>query len=92
LAAFGLVLDDQSKIDKEAAQSVNVWASHYDTFRLFSALRTQWQVGISGLVGLNYSVIDRVAQWCQVEVDSARFADLRTMESAVLDLQSERCQ
>jgi len=79
LAAAGLTEDD---LDIGA----DIWPENLQAYELFSALRTQWRVGMAGATGLDYSAVPTVlrlqgvprADWPQL------FEDLRVMESAAL--------
>lgn len=63
-----------------------VWPENWQSFRLFSVLQTQWNIGFAGRTGLRYEslypLLDRIAkddEW------DALFADIRIMEIAVLN-------
>lgn len=79
LAAAGLTEDD---LDIGA----DIWPENLQAYELFSALRTQWRVGMAGATGLDYNAVPTVlrlqgvprADWPQL------FEDLRVMESAAL--------
>lgn len=79
LAAAGLTEDD---LDSGA----EIWPENLQAYEAFSALRTQWRVGMAGATGLDYNVVPAVlrlqgvprADWSQL------FEDLRVMESAAL--------
>lgn len=79
LAVAGLTEED---FDSGA----EIWPENLPAYEAFSALRTQWRVGMSGATGLDYSVVPVVlrlqgvprADWPQL------FEDLRVMESAAL--------
>lgn len=49
-------------------------------------MRTQWRVGMSGPVGLDYNVLFRVLDRLNLSYDDydEMFADVRAMESAAL--------
>ncbi|WP_292041438.1 DUF1799 domain-containing protein [Massilia sp. UBA6681] len=79
LAAAGLTEDD---LDIGA----DIWPENLQAYELFSALRTQWRVGMAGATGLDYNAVPTVlrlqgvprADWSQL------FEDIRVMESAAL--------
>jgi len=52
LAAFGLKLEEQPP---EAHQ--DIWPDNLAAFDVFYRLRTQWNVGMSGAVGLRYEAL-----------------------------------
>lgn len=50
-------------------------------------MRTQWRVGMSGLIGLDYNVLFRVLDRLALAPEDydEMFADIRAMESAALE-------
>ena len=78
---------------KLAASAVeDVWAQNWQAFVIFAGLGTQWRVGMSGATGLDYTAV-----WATLNalVPSAKrrnkvFGQIRIMESAALELMSER--
>lgn len=74
------------------ASVVEVWPQNWRAFLVFAGLGTQWRVGMNGATGLDYSAV-----WATLNalVKSAQkrkkiFAQIRVMESAALELMSER--
>ena len=62
------------------------------SYEVFSAMRTQWHVGMAGATGLRYDAFSRFCRICGVQM-SARdrvFADLQIMERAVLSMWAEK--
>lgn len=59
---------------------------------LFMALGTQWQRhAMTGLrIGLDYAAIPPAAGMMNIDMTPRRFADLRAMEAAALDVFAER--
>lgn len=53
---------------------------------VFNVMSTQWNVGASGPVGLNYGSLSEVWRRCKVPVTDrdAVFQDLRVMEQSAL--------
>jgi len=85
LAAWGLTLEDVATV-------VEIWDENAPVFRLFQSLRTQWNVGMSGPVSLNYLVayhkMDRMG--LTDEAYAAMEADLQVMETtAILVMRSK---
>lgn len=84
MAAAGLTEED-------FAQGVEVWPENLQAFQVFSALGTQWRIGMGGATGLDYNAVPTVlrlqgvprAEWPQL------FEDLRVMESAALQAMRE---
>ena len=68
---------------------VEVWEENWRPVVLLGKMLTQWRVGMSSLVGLDYAalypLLDRVAQ-SREEWDEL-FDDVRAMEHAILDSQ-----
>ena len=68
-------------------QTREVWPENWRAFELFNLLRTQWNVGYGGTVGLRYEaaypLIDREA----ADADDWQhlFEDLRVLERGALD-------
>jgi hypothetical protein len=81
LHAFGL------QMDQPQDNALEVWPENETTVRVFIAMGTQWNVGMSGVIGLRYESLPVVIDLCRVPADDrARvFAGLRTMEHAALD-------
>jgi hypothetical protein len=65
-----------------------VWPDNLPAVNAFVALSTQWRVGMSGPVGLDYGAIHAVLVLTKVERArwSEVFEDLRVMEEAALVL------
>ncbi|WP_412479916.1 DUF1799 domain-containing protein [Azonexus sp. IMCC34839] len=67
-------------------EEAEVWPENWPSFSLFQMMRTQWDVGLSGPIGLKYQVLfelmDRMGlsgnEWWEV------FADIKAMESDAL--------
>jgi len=86
LAAAGLTLEDF------AGDATEVWPENLLTYKLFSDLQTQWNVGMGGPVGLNYLVlfakIERLGLVGEQADDMED--DIRAMEHEALRTMSER--
>ncbi len=67
-------------------QIVEVWPENWRAFSLFTKLRTQWNAGMGGPIGLRYEavypLIDREAE--NAEDWNDLFDDVRVIESAAL--------
>lgn len=83
LATFGLTLADVAD-----DLAVEVWPDTQKAIGLFIAMRTQWRVGMSGLIGLDYCALPTVfrMQAIQRAEQPAAFDDLRLMEVETLNL------
>ena len=71
-----------------------VWPEHWDAWRLFMGMATQWQTGGQFLtrVGLRYEVLPVVAQSLSIAwpLPERTFADIRMMEAEALSAWSKR--
>lgn len=84
LAAAGLT---EADLDNGA----EIWPENLQAYKAFSALATQWRVGMASATGLDYNAIPTVlrlqgvprADWPDL------FEDLRVMESAALSAMRE---
>lgn len=70
---------------------MEVWPENWRVFVLFSRLKTQWSVGMSGATGLRYEAVypllDREAQGA--EDWQELFHDLQVLEGAALKQMSD---
>ena len=73
-------------IAQGAEQIIEVWPENWQAFALFFRLKTQWQAGFNGPVGLRYEalypLLDREAESAE-EWDSL-FDDVREIEAGAL--------
>jgi hypothetical protein len=87
LAALGATLDDVM------GEPVEIWPENAVAVRVFMDMGTQWvRGGMAGAkTGLNYGVIETVMRLRKVPEAQyeAVWDQVRTMESAVLELQAE---
>lgn len=88
LAAFGLVREGPEPDDA----TFRVWPENWQALVIFSALATQWAVGMGGPTGLRYESIPVVLRMRQVpRADWPRlFEQVRVMESESLKYFAER--
>lgn len=74
-------------VEEASGPPVDLWPEHVAAVDVFCAMNTQWAVGPSGPIGLNYASLGEV--WRRLKVpplDRDRvFADLRVLESAALN-------
>ena len=89
LAAFGLTVDDV------ADPPLNIFPDNWQSFRVFTAMRTQWRYvsGMAGMfaTGLDYRALTEVWERTKTpEKDrDAIFRDLMIMESAAMEIINE---
>lgn len=82
---LGLVLDDldgrEVLLLPDCVQAANVMTAMY----------TQWRVGMSGPIGLDYSALPAVLRLCEIPAKDrgAVFDDIRVMEAEALNTMHE---
>lgn len=69
---------------------VEVWPDCWDAILVFDAMTTQWRTGFNGLVGLDYTALPVVHESLGIPRTPDLFADVRTMEMAVIEMMGER--
>jgi hypothetical protein len=72
-------------------QVVEVWPEHETPLAAFSAMGTQWRIGMNGPTGLDYAALPAVLDLVEVPHNERPevFAALRIMEAAALTVMSE---
>ena len=68
---------------------VEVVPDVWESYLVFSAMSTQWRVGMNGATGLDYSVIPNVLELLNIKSKATIFDDLRVMELKALELINE---
>jgi len=85
LKALGLmpeaIADLQSRKD---AEDFEVWEENLETVQMFMRMQTQWNVGVSGAVGLNYPSLEWLCKLYAVMDPVALFEGIRIMEATAL--------
>ena len=86
ISAFKATLAD-IPFDEAEPLPIEIWPENYQAYGVFSALGTQWRIGMNGPTGLDYNVLPLIEKRLQVpEEDSADlFECLRIMENEALD-------
>ncbi len=56
-AAFGLKLPEEKEEEQEQSGDFEVWEENWEAVMMFLRMQTQWQVSMSGYVGLKYEVL-----------------------------------
>jgi hypothetical protein len=76
------------------ATAVEVWPENWAALELFSAISTQWRVGMGGATGLDYTALPVVMdmQDTAPEHRRERFDEIRVMERAALDVMAEKAK
>lgn len=65
---------------------VEVVPDVWESYLVFSAMSTQWRVGMNDATGLDYSVIPNVLELLNIKSKATIFDDLRVMELKALEL------
>jgi hypothetical protein len=84
-AALGVIFPD------EAVQSgdFEVWPENWPAVEMWLRIQTQWRTSVSGIVGLDYSVLPWLFTMYEVSTPRDLLEDLQTMEASVLVLMSK---
>lgn len=69
---------------------VDVLPDVWDSYRVFSAMSTQWRTGMNGVTGLDYMPLNQVMGLLNVKDKAAVFNDIQLMESKALELMYKR--
>jgi hypothetical protein len=67
-----------------------VWEDHWDSLLMFLRCQTQWRVGGSGVVGLDYNVLLGFLPHYAVHDPARLIEDIRVMESRAVQLFNEQ--
>lgn len=83
-----LVARLSAQIGMADEESGACWPDNWTALQVFAALRTQWNVGMGGAVGLRYEAIEPVMRMMCVEHKerAALFEALRIMENEALQV------
>ncbi|WP_298929248.1 DUF1799 domain-containing protein [uncultured Ramlibacter sp.] len=70
-----------------AHEQVELWPENWEAYCLFAFLGTQWRYGMSGPVGLDFSVLHRELDDLGLSGDDRQRMkhDIRAMEAAALE-------
>lgn len=68
-------------------ETVEVWSENYQIKQVFSAMISQWNVGMNGVIGLRYEALPLVLELHGIEAEQRRevFDGLRVMERAAVE-------
>jgi hypothetical protein len=67
-----------------------VWEDNWQSVEMFLRLQTQWRVGMSGLIGLDYGAAEWLFRMYAVAEPASLLEDLQVMEAAVLAAVAKR--
>ncbi|MGY6305509.1 DUF1799 domain-containing protein, partial [Proteus mirabilis] len=59
---------------------VEVWHDVWDSYQVFSAMNTQWRVGMNGITGLDYKPLNQIMDLLNIKDRANVFRDIRIME------------
>lgn len=78
-------------MEEASGPPVEIWPDNLDATNVFIAMATQWRVGFSGAVGLDYAALPSVLDLMAVPKKSRAeiFENLRVMEDAALEVMRE---
>lgn len=82
MAAFGMTPEDY-----EAEDNINLWPENWLSFIVFTGMSTQWRVGMSGVIGFDYSALKVVMKYKGVKKAQRKdvFNDIQVMEAEALE-------
>jgi len=92
LKALGLMPEAITDLQlRKKPLQCEVWEENWETVQMFMRLQTQWIVGASGAVGLNYPSLEWLCKLYAVTDPVALFEGIRIMEAtALLCFQEQR--
>lgn len=90
LAAMGVPPERWPEMLEKAV--TEIWPGNWPAFQVFSAMTTQWRVGMGGATGLDYAVLPTVMDIVGIRKKARRdvFAAVREMENEALAIFAER--
>lgn len=65
---------------------VEIWPDTAGAFDVFTAMSTQWRIGINGISGLDYNCLPWLMKIKGVEDEASALNDIRVMEVTALRL------
>jgi hypothetical protein len=66
-------------------EDLEIWPENWASVEVFSALQTQWRVGMAGPTGLDYAALPVVMDLLEVELRAECFAGVQVMEAEALE-------
>jgi hypothetical protein len=72
--------------DSQKTEGFELWPENFEAMRVFMAMATQWRVGMSGVIGLDYCALPVVEKRLGLTPNKTIFSGLQILEKAVLDL------
>ena len=68
----------------QKVEQFEVWEENWDAVSVFSRCQTQWRVSMSGLVGLDYTVVAWMLKLFEVEDHRLVLEQIQVIEAIVL--------
>jgi hypothetical protein len=85
-AVLGVTMPDEPEI----ADVFEVWEENWEAVEMFLRLQTQWRVGMSGPVGLDYVAAEWLFRLYAIAEPASLLEDLQVMEAAALTAMAKR--
>jgi hypothetical protein len=83
-ASMGIPPEEWEK--RLAPEEIEIWPENWPAVEVFSAMLTQWRIGMGGPTGLDYAALPAVMDLLEVERRTECFAGLQVMESEALEV------
>ena len=71
---------------KKVEEDYEVWEEHWESIMFFLKIMTQWRTTMSGVIGLDYSVLQMLFQMYDVRNKKQIFEDIQVMERAAMNI------
>lgn len=84
-AVFGVIIPEEP----DDSGDFEVWPENWEAVEMWCRAQTQWRVGMSGAIGLDYSVLAWLFRMYKVEDPRALLEDLQVMEATALSEMSK---
>lgn len=83
MAAFGMTPEDYEQED-----IISLWPDNWLSFGVFAGMSTQWRIGASGVIGLDYNALNTVMKLKGVKKKQRKkvFNDVQVMEAEALEI------
>ena len=75
---------------KEKPKDFIVWEENWEIVMMFLRLQTQWNVSMSGVIGLKYEVLEWFCRLYLVDDARAMLEGIQTMERIALKVLNEK--
>jgi len=76
--------------DKKRVEDFEVIPAAWPAVVMFLRLQTQWRVGATGIVGLDYNAVRWVFELYEVKEPRKMLDDLQTIEATVVETLNQR--